>query len=34
MEHKHIKMERKWNTNGTQKIAESLINKQFNVCVP
>ena len=27
MEHKYIKMERKWNTNGTQKIAESLVNK-------
>lgn len=27
MERKHIKKERKWNTNGTQKIAESLVNK-------
>lgn len=27
MEHKYIKKERKWNTNGTQKIAESLVNK-------
>lgn len=33
-ERKYIKKERKWNINGTQKTLESLINKQFKVCVP
>lgn len=27
MEHKHTKKERKWNTKGTQEIAETLVNK-------
>jgi hypothetical protein len=27
MEHKHTKKERIWNTNGTQKIAETIVNK-------
>ena len=34
MEHKYTKKERKWNTNGTQKTLESLVDKQFKVCVP
>lgn len=29
MEHKSIQMERKWNTNGTQKTVESIVNKGF-----